>query len=82
MTTTNQMELGLSSAQRLTNSLHHRQRRLSRAKWWFTQMRHAVDTAMEWQPAPAARPEQTYFAETRLSARVDTQRDGQIQICE
>jgi hypothetical protein len=35
--------------------------RRSRAKWWFHQMRMVVDTALDWKPLPAARPEQTYL---------------------
>ena len=38
---------------------HRRQRRMPSAHWWFDQMRKAVDEAMDWQPAPPARPEQT-----------------------
>ena len=37
---------------------NYRQRRVSRARWWFNQMRRVVDEAIEWAPAPAARPEQ------------------------
>jgi hypothetical protein len=33
----------------------------SRAAWWFGQMRKAVNAAVEWKPAPLARPEQTYI---------------------
>ncbi len=39
--------------------LSQRQRRLSRAKWWFNRMRQAVDRAI--RPAPPAPPEQTWF---------------------
>ena len=39
-----------------------RQRRPSRAQWWFNQMRAVVDKAFDWQPAPPARPEQIYLA--------------------
>jgi len=28
-------------------------RRLSRANWWFNQMREVVDRAVDWQPAKA-----------------------------
>jgi hypothetical protein len=35
--------------------------RRSRAKWWFHQMRMAVDMALDWKPTPPARPEQTYL---------------------
>ena len=33
----------------------------TRAAWWFGQMRKAVNAAVEWKPAPLARPEQTYI---------------------
>jgi hypothetical protein len=38
-----------------------RQRRQSRAQWWFAQMRRVVNQAFDWKPVPAARPEQGYF---------------------
>ena len=72
MTNTQQMEFGLDSAQKIANNLRHRQRRMSRAQWWFTQMRRAVETAAVWQPAPSpARPEQTWFADKRLNGRIE-----------
>lgn len=30
----------------------------ARATWYFEQMRRVVDSAVEWKPTPAARPEQ------------------------
>ena len=41
-----------------------RQRRLSRAQWWFQRMRQVVDGARDWQAAPPARPEQTWLPGT------------------
>jgi hypothetical protein len=38
-----------------------RQRRLTRARWWFGQMRAVVDRAFDWRPSPPGRPEQVYF---------------------
>jgi hypothetical protein len=61
MINTNQMELGFDK-QSVTPEIAQRQRRLSRAQWWFKQMHRVVDLAMEWKPAPPARPEQVYFA--------------------
>ena len=78
MKNTTQLELGLDNAQWLANSLHHRQRRVSRAKWWFAQMRRAVDTACVWQPVPAARPEQIWFKGQRAELRVFRE----YQVCE
>jgi len=51
----------LGSGPRLAGS--RRQRHLNRALWWFRQMRQVVDLATDWQPAPAPRPEQTWFTE-------------------
>jgi hypothetical protein len=38
---------------------NYRQRRVSRARWWFNQMRRVVDQAIDWAPAPVARSEQS-----------------------
>jgi len=37
------------------------QPRLTRARWWFAQMRRVVDQAWDWNAEPRARPEQTYL---------------------
>ena len=76
------MELGLNNARLVANSLNHRQRRLNRAQWWFAQMRRAVDGARAWRPAPAARPEQTWFADPRLSGRIELPFTPERQVCE
>lgn len=57
-----QMELGIEKAQGCP-SAQKSQRRLSRANWWFQQMREVVDKAVDWRPGPPARPEQIYFPE-------------------
>jgi hypothetical protein len=57
-----QMELGLGR-NRHCASANRRQRRVSRANWWFQRMRRVVDQAFDWQPVPPARPEQIWFAE-------------------
>ena len=60
--TNKQMELSLGkSATCLSAKLP--QRRMSRANWWFQQMREVVDKAIDWRPAPPVRPEQVYFPE-------------------
>jgi len=38
-----------------------RQRRRTRAHWWFEQMRQVVDRAFDWQPTPEPRPRQTWL---------------------
>jgi len=53
--------------QQLEMSLEHsfafrpairRQRRMTRARWWFAQMRQVVDKAWDERPTPPGRPEQ------------------------
>ena len=71
MKNTNQLELGFNGA-RVSNSVAlQRQQKLHRAKWWFAQMRRAVETAVDWQPTPVAPPEQTWFAEARAGRRTE-----------
>ena len=62
MMTNEQMELGIGTV-RGCPSLNRPRRRLSRANWWFERMRHVVDRAFDWQPAPPPRPEQIWFPE-------------------
>ncbi|HXS69011.1 MAG TPA: hypothetical protein VN761_09225 [Candidatus Polarisedimenticolia bacterium] len=62
MKTNEQMELGIGKSQACP-SARRPQRRLSRANWWFQQMREVVDKAVDWQPTPPARPQQIYFPE-------------------
>ena len=49
-----------------------RQRRHTRAQWWFQRMRQIVDLATEWPPAPSPRPVQIWFpaAENRFRPKV------------
>jgi hypothetical protein len=42
-----------------------RHRRATRAAWWFARMREVVDAALEWNAAPAGRPEQLVMPGTR-----------------
>jgi hypothetical protein len=56
-----QMELGLDASLAFRTKIH-RQRRLRRAGWWFSQMRMIVERAGGSQSGPPARPEQTYLA--------------------
>jgi len=55
----NQLELGLLQPQTFVRAAAAAPRhRLTRATWWFGQMRRMVDSAIEWSPEPPARPEQ------------------------
>jgi hypothetical protein len=62
MKTNEQMELEIGK-KNACSSVRRRQRRQSRANWWFERMREVVDKAIDWQPAPPARPEQIWFPE-------------------
>ncbi|TAL00002.1 MAG: hypothetical protein EPO07_10240 [Verrucomicrobia bacterium] len=57
-----QLELGLNK-DTTTQSARRANGKRPRAAWWFAQMRRLVDQAIDWQPAPPARPEQTWFAD-------------------
>jgi hypothetical protein len=57
-----QMELEIGTV-RNCPSARRGQRRSGRASWWFDRMRQVVDRALDWQPAPPARPEQIWFTE-------------------
>ncbi len=59
-----QLELGLGNG-RGCQWAGRRQRRLGRANWWFERMRQVVDRALDWAPAPPARPEQIWFDDSR-----------------
>ena len=57
---TEQLEITLPPRNRRRRA-HSRPCRVSRARWWFSQMRRVVDDAMEWTPTPSARPEQIHL---------------------
>src|SRR5262249_13918035 len=59
MVTRQQMELTFDASGSFRPAIR-RQRRLRRARWWFEQMRQAVDRALDRDTA-IARPEQIYF---------------------
>ena len=42
-----------------------RPQRRNRAQWWFQQMRLLVNSAIDWTPAPPARPEQIHLVLAR-----------------
>lgn len=52
-TTTNQLELTLPSSRPTCPRRPHNARRTTRAAWWFTQMRRAVDCAVPNHDQPA-----------------------------
>ncbi|HAO81047.1 MAG TPA: hypothetical protein DCQ92_19170 [Verrucomicrobia subdivision 3 bacterium] len=60
MTTNEQLELGFNGSQGRHGGaqLTHR---MTRAKWWFAQMRAAVADAMDWQAVNEPRPEQMWM---------------------
>jgi hypothetical protein len=52
-----QLEMRLENpVNRRRTALPHR-RRTTRARWWFDQMRRAVDEAEVWQPAEPSNPQ-------------------------
>jgi len=55
-----QLELSFNGSESFHPVLR-RHRRLTRARWWFDQMRLKVDQALDWTSAPPGRPEQVYL---------------------
>jgi len=76
-----QMEMSFGEAVRFGT---RRQRRLTRAQWWFQRMRQVVERTTDWQPAPAFRPEQIWLAggEGRLGSAAPAKAAEERQICE
>jgi len=61
-----QLDLSFSGIKACHRPAYRRRQILrARAAWWFGQMRRAVDSAIEWRPAPAPRPEQGTLDLTR-----------------
>ena len=54
-----QLSLSFLASSRLSAAFRRQQMLRSRAQHWFGIMRRVVDSAVEWKPAPPARPEQT-----------------------
>jgi len=65
--TNQQMELGFGGVKLVAS---RRERRMTRAQWWFSHMRQIVDRAMDWQAAPEPRPEQTWLPGTQRQVQV------------
>lgn len=59
-----QLEMGLEGNVK-TNCRPRGAQPQKRAQWWFNQMRVLVNRAVDWNPAPPARPEQIYFPLSR-----------------
>jgi hypothetical protein len=56
-----QMELSFEIGNPCTSG-KRRQRRISRAQWWFERMREVVERAVDRSPRCQARPEQMVFS--------------------
>ena len=55
-------QLSLTLATRSPNRRRPRRKAArARAAYWFDRMHKVVNAAREWQPTPAARPQQTYI---------------------
>jgi hypothetical protein len=60
--TNKQMELELAGGP-VCPRVVQRERRQSRARWWFDKMKRVVERATDWKPAPRFRPEQIWLPE-------------------
>jgi hypothetical protein len=68
--TDTQLELSLGASRMTQSPRTNRSSSPFTARWWFNQMHQIVDRAFDWQPAPPARPEQTWFPGTHRQVRV------------
>ena len=60
--TNEQLELGFNPDSRCRGANSARQGgRITRAAWWFAQMREVVERAMDWNAAGEPRPEQIWI---------------------
>jgi len=61
--TNEQLELGFNGIKLLTNGAQRpaTRDRISRATWWFAQMREVVERAMDWNALGEPRPEQIWI---------------------
>ena len=57
--TNEQLELGLNG--KVTTARRPREGRMTRATWWFGQMRQLVNNAVDWTAAPEPRAEQPWL---------------------
>jgi hypothetical protein len=67
--TNEQMELGLGAG-KTQQSPTRRSSRATRAAWWFAQMRHVVQSAVDWPPAPEPPHEQVWFPGARREVKI------------
>ena len=70
---TDQLEMAFNSNVRCSSEDRRRQRR-ERAAAWFQRMRHVVERAVDWTPAPEPPPMQIWFPEP---ARIPAPRRAQ-----
>ena len=59
-----QLELSLGSVRVAQLARASRPPSTLSSRWWFRRMRQIVDRALDWQPAPPARPEQIWLPGT------------------
>ena len=64
-----QLELGLPARNRRQRA-RRRRTRLARARWWFAQMRDAVDKAVDWQAKDTHHPEQIWLPGARRRIKI------------
>ena len=67
--TNEQLDLGLDGVEPMM-APRRRESRITRATWWFTQMRRLVGAAIDWDAPPQPRPEQTWLPNTHRQVRV------------
>ena len=68
-----QLELGLGNRIQRSSA---RKSRVQRARWWFNRMRQAVDSAFDWQTAPARAEQMWMPGSYRLPAEMGADAQG------
>jgi hypothetical protein len=81
-----QMEMSFENSC-IYRTLDRRARRQKRAQWWFERMRQVVERAMDWQPSPLPRPEQTWLPGSQRQVSVAplarlSQAESACEVCE
>jgi len=68
--TNSQLELGIQNPAPCRSHPVTRHAPLVTFRWWFNRMRQVVERATGWNPAPAPRPEQTWFPNATRSVTI------------
>jgi hypothetical protein len=75
-----QLELSLANGRNYRTTTR-RQKRQSRAGWWFERMRQVVDRAFDWETVQP-RPQQICFPHAHREILLSPAQPKELQVCE